>query len=86
MVWGVEGVDRKNIVDVLLQQMPFLISDVSDHPPLDGERSGSFDVVGLAGQGFNKRLARAVDDGVDAFRVLGVECPERSTTNIHSDI
>ncbi len=81
-MWAVEGVDCEDIVDVLLQQMPLLILDVRDHPPLDGERSVSFDLFRLTGQGFNERLARAVGDGVDAFRVMCVECTERSTADI----
>ena len=81
-MWAVEGVDCEDVVDVLLQQMPLLKLDVHDHPPLDVERSVSFDLFRLAGQGFNERLARAVGDGVDAFRVLCIECTERSTVDV----
>ena len=40
--------------DVFMQQVPLLVGDVLDHPPLDDDGADSFYVFGLEGKGFLK--------------------------------
>ena len=70
---SIEWVDCQELVDVSMQQVPFSHRDVLNHPPLDDECSGPFNVVWLAGQGFLEPLPWAVDDGVDRIRILCVK-------------
>lgn len=73
----IEEVDCKNSVNDIVQRLPFLVGDVLHHFSLEDYGADYFYVFGLAGQGFLKSLLWVINDGVNRFGVLSIECPER---------
>ena len=72
-----EEVDCKNSVNDIMQRLPFLVGDVLHHFSLENYGADYFYVFRLEGQGFLKSLLWVINDGVDRFGVLSIECPER---------